>query len=402
MQYRSDPRSGNKLSVLGYGCMRFPRRLGAIDLAATERLIIDAVAGGVNYFDTAYIYPGSEETLGAVLTRNNLRDKVYIATKLPLTLVHAPSDFEKYFAAHLARLKTEHIDYYLLHMLTDFAGFERLRSWGVLDWAAQLKAEGKIRQFGFSFHGTRDAFLRIIEAAPWDFCQIQYNYSDENFQAGVTGLRKAASLGLPVMIMEPLLGGKLAQGLPGGAAKIFHDTDSAKSNAAWAFNWLFDQKEVTVVLSGMNNEDALRENLALADKAQPGMLSMEEKAVYAKALAAFNEAMKIRCTGCSYCMPCPHGVNIPGSFAAYNTSYFHGLYTGLKQYTTGAAPLSQKPTFASNCVKCGACEKHCPQKLPIRDDLARVKARLEPWWYQMGMHAARRLLGCLTIRGEKC
>jgi predicted aldo/keto reductase-like oxidoreductase len=310
MQYRIDKKSGNRLSVLGFGCMRFPRSLGAIDMRKTEALIREAVARGVNYFDTAYMYGGSEEALGTVLWRNGLRDKVYIATKLPLISCRGSGDFDKFFNKELERLRTDHIDYYLLHMLTGINQWEQFRDWGIEAWMAEKKKSGQIRQMGFSFHGSRDEFLKLLDVRPWDFCQIQYNYSDENFQAGVAGLKKAAET-MPVIIMEPLLGGKLAAP-PRLAAEIFAKAGPDQSPAAWALNCVWNQEEPTVVLSGMNEEGQLTENLAWADKSRPGMLSAAEQEAYRRVIALLNAAYKIRCTGCNYCMPCPRNVNIPG------------------------------------------------------------------------------------------
>ncbi|MDR2259127.1 MAG: aldo/keto reductase, partial [Treponema sp.] len=206
MEYRLDKKPGNRLSILGFGCMRFPKTLGGIDARKTEALIMEAIRGGINYFDTAWIYPGSEEILGTVLEKNKVRDRVFIATKLPVVFLKGPADFDTYFNQQLKRLRTSYIDYYLMHMLTGMDIWEKLKAWGIEAWIAGKKAAGQIRRIGFSFHGSRDEFLKIIDDYPWEFCQIQYNYSDENFQAGVTGLKKAAEK-MPVVIMEPLLGG---------------------------------------------------------------------------------------------------------------------------------------------------------------------------------------------------
>ncbi|MDR2618890.1 MAG: aldo/keto reductase, partial [Treponema sp.] len=259
MQYRIDGKSGNKLSALGFGCMRFPRKGAVIDMEKTERLVMEAVNRGVNYFDTAYIYGGSEEALGAVLDKNKARDAVYIATKLPLVLSRSASDFDKFFNKSLERLRTDRVDYYLLHMLTDRRQWERFRAMGIEDWLAAKKKEGRIRQAGFSFHGSQEEFLKLLDVYDWDFCQIQYNYAQENYQAGKTGLLRAAAKGLPVIIMEPLLGGKLASALPREAEEVFRA--SGKKAAEWALRWVWNHKEATVLLSGMNDPAQLEENL---------------------------------------------------------------------------------------------------------------------------------------------
>ncbi|MDR0600884.1 MAG: aldo/keto reductase, partial [Treponema sp.] len=218
MRYRTDRKTGNSLSVLGYGCMRFPKIPGAAGMRKTEDLVIRSIDGGVNYFDTAFIYPGSEDALGAVLEKNGLRKKVFIATKLPVVLLRGPGDFDRYFRMSLERLRTDYADYYLMHMLTNLELWNKLKSWGIEDWIERKKKSGEIRSAGFSFHGSRPEFLMILDDYDWDMSQIQYNYSDENFQAGITGL-KAAAEKMPVVIMEPLLGGKLAT-LPAEAEKI--------------------------------------------------------------------------------------------------------------------------------------------------------------------------------------
>ena len=378
MQYRIDKRTGNELSVLGFGCMRFPKTVGIIDYKKTEEMIVHSINKGVNYFDTAWIYPGSEETLGSILEKNRLRDKVYIATKLPLVMVKKPQDFDKYFEQSLLRLKTNYIDYYLLHMITDFDLFLKLKSMGIEDWIAKKKAGGQIRQIGFSFHGSGTEFLKIIDDYDWEFCMIQYNYSDENFQAGVTGLRAAAAK-MPVMIMEPLFGGRLATGLPKDAVKIFKQADPKLSPAGWALNWIWNQNEATSLLSGMSTMAQLEENLNLADAAQAGMCNGEnEKKTYADVLKILNRSNKINCTGCNYCMPCPAGVNIPGCFSSFNSMYSLGYAAGMRQFITSIGLISEKGGAPSQCIKCGKCEPHCPQNIPIMKELATVKKRMEP------------------------
>jgi predicted aldo/keto reductase-like oxidoreductase len=392
MQYRIDKRSGNKLSVLGFGCMRFPKILGGIDMRKTEELVMRSIEGGVNYFDTAWIYPGSEETLGTIFEKHQVREKIFIATKLPVIVVKGTADFDKYFDKELERLRTDYIDYYLMHMLTDMDCWNKLKGWGIEQWIAEKKKSGKIRQIGFSYHGNRDEFLKIIDDYDWEMCQIQYNYSDENFQAGVTGLKKAAEK-MPVMIMEPLLGGKLATGLPAEAARVYKKANPDLTPAGWGLNWVWNQKEVTLLLSGMSERHQLEENLSLADKAQIGMLGETELAVYRQALGVINSAYKIRCTGCNYCMPCPKGVNIPGCFAAYNTSFSIGYVAGMQQFITSTGLTAERSASPSLCVKCGKCESHCPQHLPIIKNLGSVRRRMEPFWLQFIGVCSRAFLG---------
>ncbi len=380
MQYRED-RYGNPISVLGYGCMRFTQAAGKIDIAETEKEILEAFHGGVNYFDTAYIYPGSEAALGEILARNGIREQVNIATKLPHYLLKKPEDLDRCFSEELRRLKTDHVDYYLMHMLTDTKTWQRLESLGIVQWLAEKKASGQIRQVGFSYHGNSDMFCKLLDIYDWDFCQIQYNYLDENSQAGATGLHRAAEKGLPVIIMEPLRGGRLTNTLPASAKKIIAHT--SLTPAQFAFRWLWDQTEVTCVLSGMNSLDMIKENLATAQITRPGILTPEDRAVYAKVIAAINENMKVGCTGCRYCMPCPKGVDIPGTFAAYNRMASDGYWKALTEYfmITG---VRKDYTGPGNCIGCGKCEQHCPQHLPIRQELKNARKALEGIPYRIG------------------
>jgi predicted aldo/keto reductase-like oxidoreductase len=381
MQYRLDKKSGNMLSILGFGCMRFPRNLGAIDMKKTELLIVKAVEGGINYFDTAYIYPGSEEALGIILADNNVREKVYIATKMPIVLVKERADFDRFFNKELQRLRTDHIDYYLMHQLSDTEFWSNLKDMGIEEWITEQKKSGRIRQIGFSFHGMQAEFFKLIDDYPWDFCQIQYNYSDKNFQAGLAGLKKAAEI-MPVIIMEPLLGGKLIEGLPREAVDTFYKANPHASLAAWGLNWVWNHADVTLLLSGMSNEAQLEENIRLADAAAPGMLGPLELDVYHNVQNIFDKFYKIHCTGCNYCMPCPQGVNIPGCFAGYNLSYSMSYIEGIKHYVTSIAAISKKTAGAGLCGKCGKCEKICPQRIPIIRCLEDVRRRMEPFWYR--------------------
>ncbi|MCD8020365.1 MAG: aldo/keto reductase [Clostridiales bacterium] len=382
MKYNINPKNGDKLSVLGFGCMRFSGDSivtsfsGRFDAKKVEQLIVSAVEQGINYFDTAYIYTGSEEILGSVLKKHHLRDQVYIATKMPLVLCRKAEDLDKYFDKHLEHLQTEYIDYYLLHMLADMKTWETLCDWGIRDWVKKKKESGQIKNFGFSFHGAQDEFLALLNAYDWDFCQIQYNYSDENYQAGVTGLKAAVAKGIPVMIMEPLLGGKLAKNLPKAAVERFKETDPTLSPAAWGFRWLYNQPEVTVVLSGMNEWEQLDDNVRIADTAAHGMLTEKEMEAIRDVREIFKESYKVHCTGCHYCMPCPAGVDIPACFTAYNTRYSISKSQGLIQYYMGTL-LNDRPSYASLCRKCGKCEQHCPQNLSIRENLQEVAKEFE-------------------------
>lgn len=375
MNYRRD-KYGNQISVLGYGCMRFTQTMGRIDLNKAEREVMTAFRAGVNYYDTAYIYPGSEAALGEILERNAIREQVYLATKLPHYLVRSADTPEKIFAEQCRRLRTDCIDYYLMHMLTDVSAWERMKSLGVDRWLEEKKAAGAIRQIGFSYHGGTEMFCRLVDAYDWDFCQIQYNYMDENSQAGRRGLQYAHAKGLPVIIMEPLRGGKLVSRLPGEAQRLFAQDPRGYTPAQWALRWLWDQPEVTCVLSGMNSEEMVLDNAATAASARIGELGEPEQELLRRVVKAINAGMKVGCTGCGYCMPCPQGVDIPGTFAAYNRRYSEGRFPALKEYFMCTA-LRGKSTAASNCVGCGKCETHCPQGIHIRDELKNAAKELE-------------------------
>ena len=375
MQYRKD-KYGEDISVLGFGCMRFRRNGPAIDMAEAEKEILAAIDSGVNYFDTAYIYPGSEAALGEILAKNGVREKVKIATKLPHYLIKSREGMEKLFNEQLKRLKTDYVDYYLMHMLTDIATWEKQKKLGVLDFLEEKKRSGAIRQIGFSYHGNSDMFCKLVDAYDWDFCQIQYNYLDEHSQAGRRGLQYAHSKGLPVIIMEPLRGGKLVNRLPQDALSAFSEHPVSRTPAQWAFRWLWNQEEVTCVLSGMNSMEMLRENVQTASDAKIGEMGAEEEEMFQKVVAAINAKLKVGCTGCGYCMPCPKGVDIPGAFAAYNRMASEGKFAGLREHFMCSA-ARQDSTAASLCVGCGKCESHCPQGISIRQELKNVQKDLE-------------------------
>jgi len=375
VKYRKD-KYGNEISALGFGCMRFPRKNGAIDMAETEKELLAAIDAGVNYFDTAYIYPGSEAALGEILAKNNVREKVYIATKLPHYLIKSREKMEKIFEEHLKRLKTDYIDYYLMHMLTDVQTWESLKKLGILEFLEEKKKSGAIRQIGFSYHGNTEKFIQLVDAYDWDFCQIQYNYMDEHSQAGRKGLQYAYNKGLPVVIMEPLRGGKLVNRLPQQALTEFENYPIRHTPAQWALRWLWDQKEVTCVLSGMNSMEMLTDNINTASTTEIGELGEGEQAMLARVLSAINAKMKVGCTGCGYCMPCPKGVDIPGMFAAYNLRYSEGKFSGLKEHFMCSA-ARRDSTAVYNCIGCGKCESHCPQHIPIRQELKNASKELE-------------------------
>jgi len=392
MQYRIDKKSGNQLSVLGFGCMRLPGSLGKTDLQKSEVLIMEAIEKGVNFFDTAYIYPGSEVAVGHVLDKNKARDRVYIATKLPLTKCRAYEDFDKLFNTQLERLKTDYIDYYFMHNISTYADWQRMCDLGIESWIQEKKSQGKIKQAGFSFHGARDAFIKLIDDYDWDFCMIQYNYINTHFQAGVEGLKYAYAKDIPVFIMEPLLGGRLAVGLPDKAVKLLKQHAPEATPAAWALRWLWNQPEVTLLLSGMNEPGQLSENLLLAETSQIGGMTEPELTLIDQVANIFSASYKIPCTGCNYCLPCPQKINIPDSFMAYNASYAINRFTGIQQYATTIGGFN--PSFSvADCTKCGKCEKQCPQEIAIIEQLGNVRKQMEPFWFRAGMAVVRKFMG---------
>ena len=389
MKYRAD-KYGNMISQLGYGCMRFSKKGGGIDHAKAEREVLLAIKQGVNYFDTAYIYPGSEECLGRILDENKCRDKVYIATKLPQYLMRSEKTVEKTFREELARLRTDHVDYYLMHMFTDLAEWQRLKSLGIVDWIRRKKEEGSLRQIGFSYHGETEMFLKILEDYDWDFCQIQYNYLDEHSQAGRRGLQAAAGKGVPVIIMEPLRGGKLVN-IPEKAREELERSGTGYSPAELGLRWLWDQPEVTCVLSGMNSPEMVEENIRIASVAEAGSFGENDLAVVERVKQIIREKEKVSCTGCRYCMPCPKGVDIPGNFYYYNLMYMEKKKAARFEFAQSMG-MRREPGFASQCIGCGKCEQHCPQQISIREKLKEADRELRPLPYKIGIAVARKFM----------
>ncbi|HEY5586891.1 MAG TPA: aldo/keto reductase [Ruminiclostridium sp.] len=393
MLTRVNVKNGEELSILGFGCMRFPTKTGGIDEPRAIAMIHEAIKKGVNYFDTAYIYHAgkSEALLGQALA-GGYREKVKIATKLPLFMVRKLENAQKIMTTQLARLQTDYIDYYLLHMLSDKSMLDRLAGLGVLEWLEGLRAKGTIKNIGFSFHGAKKDFEAIIKAYQWDFCQIQYNYMDEHNQATKDGLLLAASLGIPVIIMEPLRGGKLVTNLPVEVKKAFVDFDKDRSPAEWALRWVWNHPEVTVLLSGMSDEVQVADNVRIASVAMPNSLSTEELAVFEQVKKVMLERTKIPCTACGYCMPCPAGVDIPGCFSSYNEKYLTKDRKVRMRYFLNLGATASKPSYASQCKSCGKCESHCPQNIAIRSQLKTVSKEMEGVFYRPIVHIVRKIM----------
>ena len=379
MLYREVPKTGDKLSVLGYGCMRLPVRMQSINQKLAEKQILYAMDQGVNYFDTAYPYHGkkSEPFLGKVLSKNKCRDDVKIATKLPHWMAQSKSDMDRILDEQLSKLKTDRIDYYLIHALNGEL-WETARHNGVIEFMDDALKKGKIINAGFSFHGLSEDFNGIVDDYDWTFCQIQYNFLDTRNQAGTAGLQYAASKDMAVIIMEPLRGGNLAKTPPPTVKDIWAKADHKKTPVAWSLGWIWNHPEVTVVLSGMNRDDHINENLALAEKALPDSFSEKEVQLVEDAAAEFRKVMKVGCTGCQYCMPCPAGVNIPSCFECYNSRHaFKDKGAKMMYLFQNGGLVTDKPSMASMCVQCEECLEKCPQNLPIPDVLKDVQEDME-------------------------
>jgi len=398
MQYRKD-KNGEELSILGFGCMRFTKKGNSIDIDKAEQEIMAAYHAGVNYYDTAYVYSGSEVTIGEIFERNHIREKIKIATKLPQYMISNRAAIDRYFDEELSRLRTTYVDYYLMHHLTDIAQWERLKQIGIMDWIAEKKGDGSIRNIGFSYHGNTDNFLKILNDYDWDFTQIQYNYLDEVTQAGVDGLKAAAGKGIPVIIMEPLRGGKLVNMLPEGAKKAMKDSGREWSPAEWGFRWLYNQPEVTVVLSGMNSVEMVDENCKIASDAEAGHMTEQDFAALEVVKQKIKESEKVGCTGCRYCMPCPKGVDIPGTFRCYNAMYTESKREGRFEFAQTVG-LTKEPAFASQCIECGKCEQHCPQNIPIREKLKEADKALRPLPFKVGINVVRKYMFRKAAKGK--
>ena len=382
MLYRKMPKNGNRLSILGFGCMRLPtQKDGRIDEDRAIGQIRTAIDGGVNYLDTAWPYHAgqSEIVLGHALA-DGYRDKVQVATKLPSWMIRTREDMDRYLDAQLEKLETGHIDYYLLHALNGGV-WDDLENKGVTGFMDAALADGRIRNAGFSFHGRLDDFKRIVDAYPWTFCQIQYNFLDRQNQAGTEGLEYAAAKDLGVVIMEPLRGGNIGLPTPPPAvAAIWQRAERPRTPVEWALRWVWNHPQVTVVLSGMNEEAHIEENLAIADAALPGSLTRAECDLVDEAARKYKALMKVGCTGCGYCLPCPQKVMIPAAFEVYNKMHLFGNEAeGKFMYALRLSGVlaGGEPGYASQCVACGECLEKCPQQIEIPDFLADVAGEME-------------------------
>ncbi len=373
------PGDNRRLSILGFGVMRLPTRAGRIDRQRSDALLSEALDKGVNYLDTAFPYMAgqSEPYIGGFLREKGLRNNIAIATKLPHWQTRTRNDMEKMLDNQLKRLRTDRIDYYLVHNVTG-GSWDSMMNRDILGFLEEAKRSGKILKTGFSWHGTPEDFIRVVDTRDWDFCQIQYNLLDERRQAGTAGLEYAASKGLGVVIMEPLRGGKLAVKIPEKAMRIWKERPE-RSPAAWALSWVWNRPEVSVVLSGFSEKSHMDETLALAGEAHPGMLSEEELKLVGRVRDAYKSAGAVGCTSCRYCLPCPFGVSIPEVFDWYNEwkTIHHSFSQRMFYISTVGGVLSGKSGLASRCTSCGICLEKCPQSLPIPDLMKTISREYE-------------------------
>ena len=379
MQYRTIPKTGDEISALGFGAMRLPMKNGKIDREEASKLIYHAIDSGVNFIDTAYLYGDSESFLGEVL-QGEYKDKVKICTKLPTINVRKYEDMEEILDEQLKRLQRDSIDYYLMHAV-DLKSMNRLLKRDLIKFIGKAKREDKIRHVGFSYHGPKEEFPILIDGYDWDVVMVQYNYFDENVQASMEGIEYAASKGIGVLVMEPLKGGILAGRMPSEAEEIFKKANPDKSTARWAMEWVLNNRNITCVLSGMGNMEQLNENLDVADKVTPLSLTFEEMETVELVKRVMRNSLKINCSTCGYCMPCPKGVNIPECFKIYNEKYLfdhkgfiNQSFMDYYQYVGGIMGSSGN---AGKCNGCGKCLRKCPQKLDIIKELKRVKKEFE-------------------------
>lgn len=383
MRYRKFGKTGMEVSALGFGCMRLPlvnldAKIGVDDGTIDEPKAVEilrwAIDNGVNYVDTAYPYHqgNSELFLGRAL-QDGYRQKVRLATKLPSWLIQSRGDMDRYLDEQLNKLQTDSVDFYLVHTVNR-QFWPNLVENGLFEFLDSALSDGRIRFAGFSFHDELDMFKEALTAYPWSFCQIQYNFLDENYQAGKEGLQLAVDRGLGVVIMEPLRGGRLATNIPPAAQSLWDGAPVRRSPAEWALRYLWDYPGISVVLSGMNEMAQVQENVRIAGEALPDSLTKAERKLINDVKEVYHAIRRIDCTGCRYCMPCPSGVNIPGCFTLFNNAH---MLDDVATHKIFYRALIGAEHYASNCVECGECEEACPQHIPVRAALKEVAALLE-------------------------
>ena len=390
MLYRTVPKNGDKISTLGYGCMRFPGSMFSVDEERSIKQIRMAIDAGVNYVDTAWPYHGgkSEVILGKAL-KDGYREKVKVADKLPHWMCKSAADMEAKLDIQLERLDIKTIDYYLIHSV-DGDSWQKCKDHGVFDFLNKAIKDGKIVNAGFSFHGAPADFAPIVDDYDWTFCQIQYNILDENNQAGRAGLEYALGKELAVFIMEPLRGGALVSAVPPEVLALYDKSEQKRSAVEWALKWIYNQEGVTCILSGMNEEEHIKQNIDIASNSPIGCLSEHEVSILKEAAETYRSLQKVPCTACQYCMPCPFKVNIPMAFSLYNAKYLlkdktaHFFYIGQL-----GGMMGRKAGLASQCTGCGVCIKKCPQHINIPEELKAVQADYEGFFSRILLRILR-------------
>ena len=379
MQNRLIKKANDEVSPLGFGAMRLPLKNGKVDREKAGEQIYYAIDNGINFIDTAYLYGDSEKFLGEIL-QGEYKDKVKICTKLPSINVRKYDDMEKFLQEQLKRLQRDYIDYYLVHSV-DLKTFNRLAKRDLIKFLDKAKSEGKVRHVGFSYHGPKEEFESVIDAYDWDVVMVQYNYFDENVQASMEGIEYAASKGMGVFVMEPLKGGILAGKMPKEAEEIFKKADSNKTAAQWALQWVLNNRNISCVFSGMNSMEQIDDNIAIAEKTTPLSMTFEEMETVELVKRVMRNSLRINCSTCGYCMPCPQGVNIPECLKIYNEKYLFGhkglINTSFTDYYQYVGGIMGKAANAGLCNGCGKCLRKCPQKLDIIDELKKVKKEFE-------------------------
>jgi predicted aldo/keto reductase-like oxidoreductase len=381
MKYRKFGKLDWEVSALGFGVMRLPTTDGDpahIDKPEAIRMIRYAIDQGMNYLDTAYMYHSDQsESLVAEVLKDGYRQKVRVATKMPVSMVEAPEDFDRFFNEQLRRLQDDKVDFYLLHGL-NAPVWKKSLDFGIIPWAEEQMTLGRIDRFGFSFHDDYQVFKDIVDAYDnWTFCQLQYNYMDVDFQAGRRGLEYAAANGLAVVVMEPLRGGMLAKEPPPAVAEVWGDNAlQQRSRVEWALQWIWDQPEVSLILSGMSTMAQVEENCSFADRSAPGSLTADELALVGRVREAYQGLIPVPCTACGYCLPCSSGVEIPRIFQVLNDATMYGDMEMGKLRYQGHLGLKAEEC-ADRCIECGECLELCPQGIPIIDWLKEAHARLK-------------------------
>ncbi len=374
------PKNGDKLSILGLGAMRLPEKDGTIDYEKATALLHHAIDNGINYIDTSWTYhkEQSETFVGNALAEG-YREKVSLATKMPHWLIRNRKDMDRFLEIQLKKLRTDHIDYYLLHALNE-GGWKKIKDIDVLEFLDTAKKDGRIKNAGFSFHNNEEVFKEIIDSYDWDICQIQYNFLDEDTQAGTEGLKYAVEKGIAVIVMEPLRGGNLVRNIPPEVSEIWNESNLKRTPAEWGLRWVWNHPEVTVVLSGMNEISQIDENIRTASEAYPNSLTKRELDTIQRVAENYRKLMIIPCTGCRYCMPCPAGVDIPGCFELYNNmNIFKSRddYDPQYMYLIHHMGILGNRTSASLCINCGRCKEHCPQHIDIPKKMDEIEAQFE-------------------------